>query len=419
MVPPHCYHDTLVMEVKEPLDPVNRLLEDLMATTRSGAAGEPAEHASAPRVGRNAHSAGSSGRSDRCNGSSLKQSVREQNRRAAARFRQRQKDKLQEYEKQVNDLKAKLEKMNREKTAVESQLQRSTSHEPLCLPEKVDDAEAEAAKRETLGAALAAFVAAVRRDRSPSGEGSAMPSTAELLGPEGKLGLSHIMPVYKECAAELARCLANGGEEPGTAAHERVLEIIGARRNLFHKMGWLDAPLFRMVASLRYANSAGTPTNPGPDHWRKVLAATAYTKEQKEGLLAAREALFRRMHQILEQRERLVATLQAGFPSTDTEHANAPLYVAACAAADQLKGNLDGEFVAVRDFIAAFCRCMDYVQHARMLVVGYPFTPDVLAITNLVREEEGGSVCTQSALLMQQLPKASPFRTLSAAGAFA
>jgi len=28
---------------------------------------------------------------------------------------------------------------------------------------------------------------------------------------------------------------------------------------------------------------------------------------------------------------------------------------------------------------------MDYVQHARMLVVGYPWTPDVLAITNLVR----------------------------------
>ncbi len=57
----------------------------------------------------------------------------------------------------------------------------------------------------------------------------------------------------------------------------------------------------------------------------------------------------------------------------------------ACAAADELKSNLDGEFVAVRDFIAAFCRCMDYVQHARMLVVGYPWTPDVLAITNLVR----------------------------------
>jgi hypothetical protein len=60
----------------------------------------------------------------------------------------------------------------------------------------------------------------------------------------------------------------------------------------------------------------------------RAQAATAYTKEQREGLLAAREALFRRMHQILEQRERLVATLQAGFPSTDTEHANAPLYVA-------------------------------------------------------------------------------------------
>lgn len=36
-----------------------------------------------------------------------------------------------------------------------------------------------------------------------------------------------------------------------------------------------------------------------------------------------------------------------------------------------------------------------------------------------VREQEVGGVCNQSALLMQQLPEASPFRTLSAAGAFA
>lgn len=70
---------------------------------------------------------------------------------------------------------------------------------------QADDAEAEAAKRETLGAALAAFVAAVRRDRSPVREGTATPTAAELLGPEGKLGLSHILPIYKECAAELVR----------------------------------------------------------------------------------------------------------------------------------------------------------------------------------------------------------------------
>ena len=46
-------------------------------------------------------------------------------------------DKLQEYERQVNELKAKLETVNREKTVVESQLQRSMSDERLRLPEKV------------------------------------------------------------------------------------------------------------------------------------------------------------------------------------------------------------------------------------------------------------------------------------------
>ena len=66
-----------------------------------------------------------------------------------------------------------------------------------------------------------------------------------------------------------------------------------------------------------------------------VQAATAYTKEQREGLLAAREGLFRRMHQVSgqcadgcllttmqaataytkEQREGLLAARQGPFPA--------------------------------------------------------------------------------------------------------
>lgn len=45
----------------------------------------------------------------------------------------------------------------------------------------------------------------------------------------------------------------------------------------------------------------------------------------------------------------------------------------ACKAADDLKANLEEEYVAVREFIVEFCRCMDYVQHAKMLVAGCAF----------------------------------------------
>lgn len=48
-------------------------------------------------------------------------------------------------------------------------------------------------------------MAAVRRDRSLGADGAAAPAAEELLAPGGKLGLSHILPIYKECAAELAR----------------------------------------------------------------------------------------------------------------------------------------------------------------------------------------------------------------------
>lgn len=42
----------------------------------------------------------------------------------------------------------------------------------------------------------------------------------------------------------------------------------------------------------------------------------------------------------------------------------------ACKAADDLKANLEEEYVAVRTFIVEFCKCMDYIQHAKMLVTG-------------------------------------------------
>jgi len=45
-------------------------------------------------------------------------------------------------------------------------------------------------------------------------------------------------------------------------------------------------------------------------------------------------------------------------------------WLQACKAADELKANLEEEYVAVRTFIVEFCKCMDYIQHAKMLVSG-------------------------------------------------
>ena len=58
-----------------------------------------------------------------------------------------------------------------------------------------------------------------------------------------------------------------------------------------------------------------------------MQAATGYKPEQRASLLASQDALFGRMHEILEAREAIMNTLQANFPSAETEHKNAPLYV--------------------------------------------------------------------------------------------
>lgn len=52
------------------------------------------------------------------------------------------------------------------------------------------------------------------------------------------------------------------------------------QRKLFNLMGWLDAQLFRRVASMHYGGRGGAPStepyvDPGRDHWRKVVVSPA------------------------------------------------------------------------------------------------------------------------------------------------
>ncbi|CAK0770229.1 hypothetical protein CVIRNUC_003746 [Coccomyxa viridis] len=347
---------------------------------------------------------------------STKEIVREQNRRAAARFRQRQKDKLRDYEKQIQELTTRLSNVEREKSTyelkcgeMEKVVRERMNNMSVHKPAETDD---ELAKGEALVEALTTFCNVVRKTPRSA------PEDQELLSAAGKLGMEHIIPIYRECAQELARCLCEGGDQPGTQAHFRIQEIISARRNLFHLMGWLDPQLFRRVAAMAYGGGSDAAPEPykdaGRSHWKKVVETVNYKPEQREALLAAQDQLFMRMHEVLEKREAIVNTLQTNFPCAETEHKNAPLYVQACKAADDLKANLEEEYVAVRTFIMEFCKCMDHIQHAKMLVSGYPWTPDVLVITGIVREMAGGpQEDFKQDSILQQLPDSSPFKTLS------
>jgi hypothetical protein len=56
-------------------------------------------------------------------------------------------------------------------------------------------------------------------------------------------------------------------------------------------------------------------------------------------------------------------------------------HLQACKAADELKANLEEEYVAVRAFIVEFVRCVDHVQHAKMLVTGCALPPPLTSHT--------------------------------------
>ena len=78
----------------------------------------------------------------------------------------------------------------------------------------------------------------------------------------------------KACGRLQARCLANGGEEPGTPAHERVLEIIGARVrfSLLYKLQRTARP----GTVLAHLHKVAAPTWPGARRGCGVLAVLAH-----------------------------------------------------------------------------------------------------------------------------------------------
>ena len=83
----------------------------------------------------------------------------------------------------------------------------------------------------------------------------------------------------------------------------------------------------RILAPLRCCTSAAAARQRGDECERYAQETVNYKPEQREALLAAQDALFMRMHEVLEKREAIVNTLQTNFPCAETEHKNAPLYV--------------------------------------------------------------------------------------------
>ncbi|KAK9817881.1 hypothetical protein WJX72_003598 [[Myrmecia] bisecta] len=325
--------------------------------------------------------------------------AQEKNRRAQARYRQRQKEKMDDYKQTVDRLNKQLEDMKMEKARLESQ---------NCLLQKVarDTQELE------LDAQTATTVPAIQQVPASKEEQLevVMQQSADFL----KLMLpnlpSHVDAAFLRNADarmhalfrkmyndELVKCLANGGDVVGSPAYKRLVELTKGKHKILLGMAATSARLWREVN--RNSCHRGNPVAPPEDLWRRVVAAMQLSPAQKRRLLDARRRLLLRIQQIVAQRRQIVEVLQVAIPSIDQhEQQRAVSFAQASQASEELQASLEEESQAVIQFLRDFLcsEVIDPVQEARGKVAAAPYVWDTLAICSELADQAGEQpTCTQ------------------------
>lgn len=125
--------------------------------------------------------------------------------------------------------------------------------------------------------------------------------------------------------------------------------------------------------------------------WRKMLEQIPpLNDDQKRAIVSQRQAFYRNIEPVMEERRKLNAQIQGELPA-DTFHTRSALtYIKAHEAVIKLRENLKQEHLVTFDFAQKVLRqTFTLMQVACLLVASFPVVPDALGISSAVAAELG------------------------------
>ncbi|KAK9817685.1 hypothetical protein WJX72_000611 [[Myrmecia] bisecta] len=312
--------------------------------------------------------------------------VQLKNRTAQSRYRQRQKEKVEEYKATIETLTQQLEALKMEKAQLQdynSLLQkvarnRDEQSTSIVAPMPAQVPASQQAKLNAMCAAILEFMQRLQ----PHRRDLPRPLTVDFI--KNQTASQHFA-WRQEYITQLGSSLLDGGDVVDSPAHKRLVELIQGHRRIALGMADVHPRLWRQLES-------GLKSQPCPQGtWRRVLEAMALTPEQKRHLLESRQRLLRKMQDIVHQRKKIVSVLQVAVPGMERDHKNATSFVRASQAADELQASLDAEHRAVVQFLRdGYCsEIISPLQEARGEIEASPYFMDTLAICNAIAEEAG------------------------------
>ncbi|CAK0785506.1 hypothetical protein CVIRNUC_008716 [Coccomyxa viridis] len=305
--------------------------------------------------------------------------IQEKNRRNQRKFRARQRAKLEDSELQVKELSRQVMALERAKVELEARNRQleSAAHTskdapgagaagPAGTPQDPSNPKEDAAYFES----LSVFVTKVRGERFSWEQARDMT-------------FKDIAKNVEMYHAMLSRLFEQGAEDPESAAHAELVELL-ALKNASEFQTWKSRPQLIHMQYAMLNEASGASDAPRLAKWQSIVVSLQLTSEQKERLLAARTYLLAQMMEIIQERTLIISMLQGAVPSMEEGRQQNAGYLNASAAAERLQRNVNREHFLCTDFLLAFWQVATPLQQAKCELLAFPWTPDVLAMCNLL-----------------------------------
>ncbi|GAX79845.1 hypothetical protein CEUSTIGMA_g7285.t1 [Chlamydomonas eustigma] len=308
------------------------------------------------------------------------QALQEKNRRAQRRFRERQKNKLHDLHKQIDELTAKVGTLQSENSAL---------HSRTNILEKVLDMRNEQ-------------IQVMQETKEASGYLGAEEDTAALQGVGGNLvqltpetikdlGSEQIYKIYQMYVKELSVLLteSSNGADPTSESSQQLEVLVKDLSMMIMRLGVIKPLETRkfIVVSRQYLGNTETEVI---ELWKNVMKSIELAEHQQREVVELKRMFLQKIEPIMEERKLLNVQIQSNLPHDTFATKNALTYIKAHEAVIKLRDNLRAEQHVVLEFaVAVFRGVFKPWQMATLLVKCYPAVPDALGIASALAVELG------------------------------
>ncbi|CAL5224700.1 g7427 [Coccomyxa viridis] len=310
----------------------------------------------------------------------------EKNRTAQKRYRERQKEKMHDFERQVEELSSRVSTLMREKANLESR--NSLLERVVQLKDSSESAPPQGsldmcAEEMALCSSIADFRNSMYNFEEPW-------SAVDVRGVTDKI----LMQLFDAYPKELMQCMldvsSQTAEDP---SYQRIVHLVKALGNMVLQLTMQEP---KRVAELTCEFKKQIPPD-AATLWIKCLEAVSLSKSQRQRIVELRSNLFKRISSILERRRVILQHLEESMPKdttniTSLHNVHKDCYHKALEASEELRESLELEHKAVGSFIAAWYAgdVLTPMQRARTAIECYPYHPDVFSIVDCIAMQEGG-----------------------------